>query len=380
MKSFQYKVPDNEISDLKTRLNLTRWPDQQPNSAWLYGTDVDYLRDLTDYWLTGFNWRHQEEKLNSFPQLMIHVAGIDMHTLHVLGKGPNPKPLLLLHGWPGSVFEFVDIIERLTDPAAFGGDPADAFTVVAPSLPGYGLSFQANQKRFGVKQMGDAAVELMAKLGYSRFGIQGGDWGSLIATSIGINTPKCVSGVHLNFLSAIRRDPALYVDPNPEIKEFARQLKHFNAEETGYQLIQGTRPQTLAFALTDSPVGLAAWLVEKFRIWTDCSGNPENALSRDQMLADISFYWFTGCIGSSFWPYYDRLHTPWLIPDEKTVDIPVGYAEFPFEIIRPPRVVAEKVFTNIKRWSVMKKGGHFAAMEQPEALAYEICEFFRNIY
>jgi len=379
MSSFQYKVTEGQIADLKARLKLTRWPDQQPDSAWLYGTDVGYLKGLTDYWLNGFDWSIQEAKLNSFAQRMVQVAGINIHALHVLGKGPNPRPLLLLHGWPGSVFEFMDIIPRLTDPAAFGGDPADAFTVVAPSLPGYGLSFVPGQKRFGVRQMGDAAVELMSKLGYSRFGIQGGDWGSLIATSIGFHHPERITGIHLNFLSAIRRDPTLYVDPNPAVQNFAKQLRHFNAEETGYQLIQGTRPQTLSFALTDSPVGLAAWLVEKFRSWTDCAGNPENALSRDQMLADISFYWFTGCIGSSFWPYYDRLHSPWLIPDEKTVEVPVGYAEFPFEIIRPPRVVADKVFTNIQRWSEMKKGGHFAAMEQPEALAFEVCEFFRVI-
>ena len=379
MNSFQYQVTDSQIADLKTRLLMTRWPDQQPNSSWLYGTDVGYLRDLTDYWLNGFDWRSQEAKLNSIPQLMARVAGINIHTLHIQGKGPNPKPLLLLHGWPGSVFEFIDLIPRLTDPGAFGGNPADAFTVVAPSLPGYGLSFQADQKRFGVRQIGDAAVELMSSLGYSRFGVQGGDWGSLIATSIGLNNPECITGLHLNFLSAIKRDPALYKDADVAVQVFVNQLKQFNAEETGYQLIQGTKPQTLAFGLTDSPVGLAAWLVEKFRSWTDCAGNPENALSRDQMLADISFYWFTGCIGASFWPYYDRIHTPWLIPEGKTVEVPVGYAEFPFEIIRPPRVIAERVFTNIQRWSVMGKGGHFAAMEQPQALAFEITEFFRSI-
>ncbi len=377
--SFRYHVSDNQIADLKTRLSMTRWPDQQPNASWLYGTDVTYLRGLVDYWSNGFDWRAQEAKLNSFAQLMVPISGIPMHTLHVPGKGPDPMPLLLLHGWPGSVFEFVDIIERLTNPAAFGGDPADAFTVVAPSLPGYGLSFQPGQKRFGVRQIADATADLMKTLGYSRFGVQGGDWGSTVATSLGLHYPNHLTGIHLNFLAAVRRDPALYTDPSPEVQEFVGQLKHFTAEETGYQLIQGTKPQTLAFALTDSPVGLAAWLVEKFRSWTDCAGNPEAALSRDQMLADISFYWFTGCIGSSFWPYYDRLHSPWFVPDGTTVEVPTGYAQFPLEILRPPRVIAEKVFSNIQRWSVMTKGGHFAAMEQPAALAFEMTEFFRAV-
>jgi microsomal epoxide hydrolase len=201
----------------------------------------------------------------------------------------------------------------------------------------------------------------------------------LISTCLGLHHPSCITGIHLNFLAAIRRDLALYKDADPETQDFFSQLKHFAAEEAGYQIIQGTKPQTLAFALTDSPVGLAAWFVEKFRTWTDCGGNPEAALNRDQMLADISFYWFTGCIGSSFWPYYERLHSPWLVPEGTTVDIPLGYAQFPCEIIRPPRMIAEKVFSNIQRWSVMPKGGHFAAMEQPEALASEVTEFFRNI-
>ena len=376
---FTYHVPETEIADLKARLALTRLPDQAPDAPWAYGTDVGYLRGLLEYWRDGFDWRAEESALNAFPQVMVPVAGIDVHALHVPGKGPNPIPLLLLHGWPGSVFEFLDIIPRLTDPAAFGGDPTDAFTVVAPSLPGYGLSFKPGQQRFGIRQIADAAAELMTALGYDRFGVQGGDWGAAISASLGLHHADRLIGIHLNFLSAIRRDPALYTDPAPEIQDFAAQLKAWGAEETGYQVIQGTKPQTLAVALHDSPAGLAAWLVEKFRTWTDCDGDPENALSRDQMLADISFYWFTGCIGASFWPYYDRLHSPWMVPEGRTVDVPLGYAQFPREILRPPRVVAEQTFTDIRRWSVMAKGGHFAAMEQPEALAGEVVGFFRGV-
>ena len=376
---FTLHVSDSEIADLKLRLAMTRLPDQTPGTPWAYGTDVSYMRGLIEYWQAGFDWRAQEARLNALPQLMVPLDGINIHTLHVPGKGPKPMPLLLLHGWPGSVFEFLDIIVRLTDPAAFGGDPADAFTVVAPSLPGYGLSFRPGQKRFGIRQIADSCAELMSSLGYSRFGVQGGDWGAAIATSLGLHRTDHLIGMHLNFLSAIRRDPALYRDQSPEVQEFVTQLKEFSAEETGYQLIQGTKPQTLAFALTDSPVGLAAWFVEKFRTWTDCGGEPETALSRDQMLADISFYWFTGCIGASFWPYYDRLHSPWMVPQGRTVDVPLGYAQFPCEILRPPRVIAETVFSDIRRWTVMGKGGHFAAMEQPAALAGEMFEFFRGL-
>ena len=376
---FSLHVPDADITDLKARLARTRLPDQAPDAPWSYGTDVTWLGNLLAYWQHGFDWRAQEAHLNSFPQVMLPIAGIRMHALHVPGKGPDPMPLLLLHGWPGSVFEFLDIIPRLTDPARFGNDPADAFTVVAPSLPGYGLSFQPGQKRFGVAAMADAVTDLMTALGHQRFGAQGGDWGATISTRLGLQHADRLIGVHLNFLSAVRRDPSLLTDPAPEVQAFAAELAQFVKEQTGYQVIQGTKPQTLAFALNDSPAGLAAWFVEKFRTWTDCAGNPENALTRDQMLADIAFYWFTGCIGASFWPYYERLHGPWIVPEGRTVDVPVGYAEFPREILHPPRSVAAQTFSDIRRWSVMPRGGHFAAMEQPEALAGEIRAFFRDL-
>jgi len=347
-RPFILRVPDADIADLKVRLALTRLPDQAPDAPWAYGTDVTYLSNLLAYWRDGFDWRAQEARLNGFPQVMVETAGIDLHALHVPGKGPNPLPLLLLHGWPGSVFEFLDIIPRLTDPALFGGNPADAFTVVAPSLPGYGLSFRPGQKRFGIGAMADSVAELMTALGHPRFGTQGGDWGAAVSTKLGLQHADRIIGVHLNFLSAVRRDPALFTDPAAEVQAFAAELAQFVKEETGYHLMQGTRPQTLAFALNDSPAGLAAWIVEKFRVWTDCEGIPERALSRDQMLADIAFYWFTGCIGASFWPYYERLHGPWMVPEGRTVDVPVGYAEFPREILHPPRVVAAHVLHEVR--------------------------------
>jgi microsomal epoxide hydrolase len=378
-RPFTLHVPDTDLADLQARLARTRLPDQAPDAPWAYGTDVSYLAELIAYWRSGFDWRAQEARLNAFPQIMLPIAGIQMHALHVPGQGPNPMPLLLLHGWPGSVFEFLDIIPRLTDPARFGGDPADAFTVVAPSLPGYGLSFQPGQQRFGIGAMADAMAALMTTLGYQRFGTQGGDWGAAVSTRLGLDHADRIIGLHLNYLIAVRRDPALYADPAPDVQAFASELTQFVKEETGYQVIQGTKPQTLAVGLNDSPAGLAAWFVEKFRTWTDCGGDPERALSRDQMLADICVYWFTGCIGASFWPYYERLHSPWMVPDGRTIDVPVGYAEFPREILHPPRGIAARTFTDIRRWTAMPRGGHFAAMEQPEALAGDIQAFFRAL-
>jgi microsomal epoxide hydrolase len=375
---FTLRVADELLGDLKARLERARWPDEPPLEPWSTGTSVAYLKGLVDYWRTGFDWRAQEARLNGFRQFKVPLAGIDLHFIHEAGKGPAPMPLLLSHGWPGSVVEFMRLIPMLTDPASHGGDARDAFTVVAPSLPGYTLSFKPGQPRFGVEAIGEVFAELMTGvLGYRRFAAQGGDWGSFVTSRLAYQFPERMIGIHLNLLP-VRRDPQMLANPTAEEKRYLAELTHFLKEETGYQWIQGTRPQTLAFGLTDSPVGLAAWLVEKFRAWTDCGGNPESAVSRDEMLTNITLYWATGAIGSSFWPYYARMHGPWPIP-EGAIAVPTGYVEFPKEILRPPRSVAERVFTNIQRWTVMEQGGHFAALEQPAALAREIREFFRPL-
>ncbi|MEB0055734.1 epoxide hydrolase [Variovorax sp. LG9.2] len=375
-KPYRLSVPESDIDQLRQRLAQTRFPDQAPGSPWAYGTDVTWLRELVNYWQTRFDWRAQEAILNAFPQFMVPLAGIDLHYLHVPGNGPNPTPLLLLHGWPGSVFEFTELIPRLTDPARFGGDASDAFTIVAPSLPGYGLSFKPGQRRFGVEQIAEVFATLMTDvLGYRRFATQGGDWGASIASRLGMAHPDKLLGVHLNLLP-LRRDPGLIGADSPAELAYLKELGRWLREETGYSAQQGTRPQTLAFALTDSPAGLAAWISEKMRAWSDCDGDVESVFTKDQLLANISLYWFTGAIGSSFWPYYARQHGPWPIPDGSTVDVPLGYCEFPAEIVRPPRSLAEKTFTDIRRWTVMPRGGHFAAMEQPQALAEEIRAFY----
>ena len=376
---FTLSVADTALADLRTRLALTRFPDQAPGEPWAFGTSVAYMQDLVADWQNRFDWRAQEAALNAFPQFKVALHGIDLHYLHVLGIGPNPTPLLLLHGWPGSVFEFLDIIPRLTDPARFGGDPADAFTVIAPSLPGYGLSFTPGQPRFAIDAIADVMADLMTGvLGYQRFAAQGGDWGAFIASRLGHAHPDRMIGIHINLLT-VPRDRPTAAQLTPDEQRYGEELAVWLKEETGYQWIQGTRPQTLSFALTDSPAGLAAWIVEKFRAWSDCDGVPENAISRDRILANISLYWFTGAIGSSFWPYYARMHAPWPIPPGGTITVPTGYAAFPKEIVRPPRSLAEKMYANIQRWTAMPRGGHFAAMEQPDALAGEIRAFFRPL-
>jgi pimeloyl-ACP methyl ester carboxylesterase len=368
-KPFSLHVPDAQIADLRERLARTRWPDEPPQEPWSTGTSVAYLKSLTEHWRTAFDWRQWEARLNGLRQFTVPIRGIDLHFIHAPGRCANPMPLLLSHGWPGSVLEFHKLIPLLTE----------QFTVIAPSLPGYTLSFKPGQPRFGSVEIADLFAELMRDvLGYPRFAAQGGDWGAFISSVLGHRYPERIIGIHLNLL-AVRRDGKLPASPTPQEKAFLGELGHFLKEETGYQWIQGTKPQTLAFGLTDSPAGLAAWIVEKFRTWTDCGGNPENAVSRDEMLANISLYWFTGAIGSSFWPYYARMHAAWPIPEGETVKVPMGYAEFPKEILRPPRSLAERTYADIRRWSVMQRGGHFAALEQPEALAREMREFFASL-
>ncbi len=376
---YRLHVADATLADLGARLQLTRWPDEPPGAPWSTGTSLDYLQRLVTHWQNGFDWRAQEAALNSLSQFTVAVSGIDLHFIHEPGIGPDPLPLLLSHGWPGSVFEFLEIVPLLSDPGRHGGDPADAFTIVAPSLPGYTLSYRPGQARFGVTEMAATFHALMTEiLGYRRFGAQGGDWGSFVSALLAARWPEDLVGLHLNMLP-LRRDAKARENPSKEERDYVDAARRWMHEETGYQAIQGTKPQTLAYALNDSPAGLAGWIVEKFRTWSDCDGDPESAIARDRMLANITLYWVTGSIGSSFWPYYARLHEPWPIPDGATIAVPLGYAEFPVEILRPPRALAQRLFSDIRRWTPMPKGGHFAALEQPARLAQEIREFFRPL-
>ena len=355
IRPFNLDVPDAALADRRERLARTRFPDEPPLPAWSTGTSLEYLRSLVAYWRDGFDWRAHEARLNTLRQFTAPLHGIELHFIHEPASGPKPMPLLLSHGWPGSIVEFLGIMPLLRE----------QFTIVAPSLPGYTLSFTPGQARFGTEEIAECFADLMSELGYPRFAVQGGDWGAFIGSRLAARYPERVLGLHLNLL-AVRRDPKIPA-ANEEEAAYLRHLAQWLKEETAYQSIQGTKPQTLAYALTDSPAGLAAWVAEKFHTWSD------GRISRDDLLANISLYWFTGAIGSSFWPYHARLHRPW--PFE-TVDVPVGYAEFPKEILKPPRSLAAKTYADIRRWTVMPRGGHFAALEEPQALACEIIDFF----
>lgn len=281
---FTIRIGDDILSDLQARLARVRWPDEIPEAGWQYGTDLAYLRSLVDYWRDRYDWRQHEAHLNTFQQFMVPMDDIELHVIHEPGVGPNPLPLLLLHGWPGSVWEFHKLLPMLTDPARFGGDAGDAFTVVAPSLPGYGFSFRPNQKRFDRVAMADTFATLMTEvLGYSRYCVQGGDIGAAVSARLGAAYPAQLYGIHLNFLSLLREvaEPGA---PTAEESAYLDTSQHWLTEETGYQWIQGTKPQTLSYGLTDSPVGLAAWIVEKFRSWSDCDGDVEQCFSKDELL------------------------------------------------------------------------------------------------
>jgi len=378
VEPFSIKVPDQVLADLKARLDLTRFPDEVPDTAWEYGTNLAYLRDLVDYWRTRYDWRKHEKHLNSLRHFHTEIEDLDLHFIHEEGRGPNPKPLLLIHGWPGSVYEFMEIIPMLTDPAAHGGDASDSFTVIAPSLPGYGFSGHAKSRAMNIQAIADIFFKLMTEtLGFSRFAVQGGDWGSAITARIGEVYPSHLYGIHLNMIPVGPTEGRNAPELTPEEKVFLGDMEKFRTAESGYQWIQGTKPQTLAYGLNDSPAGLAAWIVEKFRTWSDCHGDLESRFTKDQLLTNVMIYWITGSINSSTRLYYEARHHPWRLKPGTRIQAPAAVAVFPGELARPPRHWAERVL-NVKRWTPMARGGHFAAMEEPKLLAEDIRAFFRE--
>jgi pimeloyl-ACP methyl ester carboxylesterase len=377
-EKFTIAVPDEVLADLRERLSRTRLPGEVTNSGWTYGTNLAYLKELIGYWRTRYDWRAHEREINRFAQFKVDIGGVRVHYIHEQGKGPNPKPLLLLHGWPGSVYEFMRIIPMLTDPAAHGGDARDSFTIVAPSLPGYGFSDDPGGG-MDPKRIAEVLHKLMtAVLDYPRFATQGGDWGAMVASLIGhLYTPDVI-GVHVNFVALAPPEGARAKDLDEDEKKFLADLAAFRQDEMGYMQIQGTKPQTLAYALNDSPAGLAAWIVEKFRTWSDCDGDVERRYTKDQLLTNVMIYWVTQSINSSTRLYYEQRHHPFgLAPGEKC-QAPTAVALFPKELSRPPRRWAERIY-NLKRFTLMPAGGHFAAMEEPAALAADIRGFFREI-
>jgi epoxide hydrolase len=370
---FRIEVPDEVLDDLEDRLGRTRWPDQIPGTGWDYGTDRTYLQELCTYWRDEYDWRTHEARLNAFDQFVTEIDGQRIHFLHARSPEEGAMPLLLSHGWPGSVVEFLHVIDPLRDPAAHGGDPADAFHVVAPSLPGYCWSGPTTERGWNPSRIAGAFAELMARLGYERYVAQGGDWGSMISTRIGLQDPEHVAGIHLNMLIAVP-------GPDDELTEEEQQaMAHtmtIMSDGAGYQQIQGTRPQTLAYGLHDSPAGLAGWIAEKFHAWTDNDGTIESAVSRDDLLTNITAYWVTGTIGSSTRLYYEAQHSGQFGLAGADVEVPTGAAVFPGEILLPSRRFAERTF-NVVHWSTFDRGGHFAALEEPDLLVQDIREFVR---
>ncbi len=379
VQPFEARVPQERLGDLVVRLERTRWPTECLGEAWAAGTHAGYLRDLVRYWAGDFDWRAQEARLNAFPQFRVHLNGLGIHFLHQRGRGPAPLPLLVTHGWPGSVFELLHLLPRLTDPARFGADPADAFDVVAPSLPGYGFSDIPATPGMHPVHVAELWLDLMQALGYRRFGAQGGDWGATVATRLALLAPDRVAGIHLNYLPGSYRPPPEGAVPSEDERRFLATCDSWYDEEGAYAHLQRTRPDTAAFALTDSPAGLAAWIVEKLRAWSDCGGDLERRIPRDEVLANVTLYWLTGTIGSSMRLYYEARHRPLHLAAGERVRVPTGFALFPGETpANPPRSWVERGY-DLARWEEMPRGGHFAAWEEPDLLAAELRDFFRPL-
>ncbi len=380
MEKFEVHVPDSLLEDLQLRLANTRFPDQLEGAGWGYGTELDYMRELVDYWQHEFDWREQEKILNRYAQYKTRIDGLDVHFVHAKSSQPDALPLVITHGWPGSVFEFYKIIGPLTDPAGHGGRAEDAFHVVCPSMPGYGFSDAPTRPGFDVRAVAATVAKLMQALDYEAYGAQGGDWGAIVSTWLALVDAEHVRGIHLNMVVAGRpegeADPTAGLSPD-ELQDLAR-AGEFRQDETGYQRIQGTKPQTLGYGLNDSPAGLAAWIVEKFRTWSDCGGDVESRFTKDELLTNVMIYWVTQSITSSTRLYYETMHAGGFGAGPERVEVPTGAALFPGEMAKPPRAWAERRY-NIRRWTRMKSGGHFAALEEPNALVGEIRDFFREL-
>jgi microsomal epoxide hydrolase len=376
---FKIEVSDEILDDLRERLRRTRLPGEIGDVAWDYGTAASYLRDLLTYWRDRFDWRPQEAMLNRFPHFTTSIDDHRLHFIHARSPHPNAFPLIITHGWPGSVFEFHKIIGPLTDPPAHGGDARDAFHVVCPSIPGYGWSEPPRTRGWDVRRMAEVNAKLMARLGYQRYGSQGGDWGALISIHNALQDRDHCAGLHLNMVVALPADgpDAMAGLSDQELTDLGAAAL-FQKEETGYQQIQGTKPQTLAYGLNDSPAGLAAWILEKFRTWSDCSGEVEKRFTKDELLTNITIYWVTQSIASSMRLYYETMRSGWFRPADQRVETPTGCAIFPCELFRPPRAWAERAY-NIQRWTRMPSGGHFAALEEPKLLVDDVRAFFQTI-
>jgi pimeloyl-ACP methyl ester carboxylesterase len=379
VRPFTVHVGDDALADLRRRLAATRWPEPIPGTGWEYGIDVDWLRDLCGYWADGFDWRAQEALLNTWPQVVVDVAGLAVHCLHVRGRGADPLPLVVTHGWPSTTFEFSKVVGPLTDPAAHGGDPADAFHLVVPSLPGYGFSAAPRERGMSASRVSDLWVELMGALGYERFASHGGDWGSAVTTALGARHPERMVGLHLTMLAPPIDVAAL----TPEQRTWWDDLQRYRDAEWGYVHLQRTKPQTPAVGLTDSPAGLAAWILEKWWRWSDCVDDVSGArdllrsFTRDELLTNVAIYWFTATIGSSLRMYRETFEPGSTITQPARIDVPTGVSLFR-EPNAPPRELVEPWY-DLRRYTVADRGGHFPALENPDAIVHELREFLRPL-
>ena len=378
MEPFEIAISDDVLEDLRRRLQHTRWPDEMPGTGWEYGSNLDYIKELVEYWRTDFDWRTQEKKLNEFHHYKSEVDGLSIHFIKENGAGPNPMPLVITHGWPSTFFEMTKIIPLLADPGSHGGDPADSFDVIAPSLPGFGFSQASQEPGMQVQKVADLWAKLMTEnLGYPKFAAQGGDIGAGVTSRLGYAHSDKMIGVHLTSITR----PTPYLGPGSRPLTEAEQAhsdqrERWQQSEGGYSHIQGTKPQTLSYGLNDSPAGLAAWIVEKYRTWSDCNGDVESTYTKDELLTTVTIYWVTNTIGSSVRMYKENQSSVWEMAEGERVPTPAGMAMFPQEIAKPPREWAERSW-DVRRWVQMPRGGHFAALEEPELLAHEVREFFR---
>ncbi|MFD0857033.1 epoxide hydrolase family protein [Actinomadura adrarensis] len=378
IRPYRVEVPQAELDDLRDRLRRTRWAPEIPGTGWERGVPTGYLKDLAAYWADGFDWRAQEAALNAYPQFTTTIDGADVHFLHARSAIADATPLMLLHGWPGSIVEFLDLIGPLTDPVAYGGQASDAFDVVVPSLPGYGFSGPLPDTGWTDGRTAAALTELMSRLGYDRYGVQGGDVGALIGPLMGRTAPDNVIGVHVNgLLTFPTGDPSVLAALTEKEKERLAGMKRWQEELGAYMQLQGTRPQTLAAALHDSPAGQLAWIVEKFKEWTSPDAKlPEDAVDRDRILTNVSVYWFTGTSGSAAHTYYERFNDPSMWAPKERGTAPTAAAVFPTDF--SVRSLAEKIH-NVVRWSEFDRGGHFAALETPDLLLADLRAFFGEV-
>ncbi len=369
IEPFQLAVSDAELDDLKARLAATRFPEAETPDDWSQGLPLDYAKTLRDYWQHEYDWRAREAHYNRFPQFQTTIDGLSIHFIHCESPHPDAVPLIMTHGWPGSIVEFHKVIEPLVDPVAHGGKAEDAFHVVCPALPGYGFSGKPASTGWGIEKIAETWNTLMLRLGYERYFAQGGDWGSAVTTAIGIQNLGACAGIHVNMPTA-GATKAARENPTERDKQALAGAQYYQQWGAGYSKQQSTRPQTLGYGLVDSPMGQAAWVIEKFYEWTDCDGHPENALSRDELLDNVMFYWLTASGASSarlYWESFNRFGG-----GDNTVSLPTGCSIFPKEIVPTPRSWAERRYQNIIYWNELDKGGHFAAFEQPELFIAEL--------